>query len=227
MYSFFIGDIRLPVAPERFSVNYGQNIRRVELASGREVTLPVTPRPPGSAADGRLAKITFTAMLPWREYPFANYSGGFRCGDLILGDLLRVKERGEPFRFIVRRKIGRSTKATYIMNVFLESLHLREDAVKGSDIYVDITLLEHRAVQAVRVISGTYTPTVREGAVSIPRTYTVVSGDSLWLIAHRFFSDGNRWREIYESNRALIDGRNRGTGNPYHTIYPGQVLTIP
>ena len=52
------------------------------------------------------------------------------------------------------------------------------------------------------------------------RTYTVVSGDSLWKIAKKQYGDGNRWPKIYEANREVIGG------NP-DKIHPGQHLRIP
>jgi len=42
--------------------------------------------------------------------------------------------------------------------------------------------------------------------VGTAATYTVVKGDSLWLIAHKVFRDGSRWREIYEMNKDAIGG---------------------
>ncbi len=50
-----------------------------------------------------------------------------------------------------------------------------------------------------------------------PRTYTVVSGDTLWAIAERFYGDGNRYPEIAAAS---------GIDNP-DLIHPGQVVTIP
>lgn len=50
-----------------------------------------------------------------------------------------------------------------------------------------------------------------------PRTYTVVSGDTLWAIAEKFYGDGNRYPEIAAAS---------GVPNP-DLIQPGQVLTIP
>lgn len=52
-----------------------------------------------------------------------------------------------------------------------------------------------------------------------PRLYTVVKGDSLSKIAEREYGNANRWREIYEANRATIKNPN--------LIYPGQKLRIP
>jgi nucleoid-associated protein YgaU len=50
----------------------------------------------------------------------------------------------------------------------------------------------------------------------VPRTYTVVSGDTLWAIAERFYGDGNKYHEIAAAS---------GIAN--RDLIPGQVLTIP
>jgi LysM repeat protein len=50
-----------------------------------------------------------------------------------------------------------------------------------------------------------------------PRTYTVVSGDTLWAIAERFYGDGSKYQVIADAS---------GIPNP-DLIHPGQVLTIP
>ncbi|MGH3955526.1 LysM peptidoglycan-binding domain-containing protein [Mycobacteroides salmoniphilum] len=50
-----------------------------------------------------------------------------------------------------------------------------------------------------------------------PRTYTVVSGDTLWAIAERFYGDGNQYQKIADAS---------GVANP-DLIQPGQVLTVP
>lgn len=52
---------------------------------------------------------------------------------------------------------------------------------------------------------------------SAPRTYTVVSGDTMWAIAERFYGDGNKYHDIAQAS---------GVANP-DMIHPGQVLTIP
>lgn len=52
------------------------------------------------------------------------------------------------------------------------------------------------------------------------RTYTVVSGDTLWKIAKRFYGDGEQWRKIYHANKHIIGP------NP-DRIFPGQTYVIP
>jgi nucleoid-associated protein YgaU len=51
------------------------------------------------------------------------------------------------------------------------------------------------------------------------KTYTVVKGDSLSKIAKREYGNANRWHEIFEANRDLLDDPDK--------IHPGQVLKIP
>jgi nucleoid-associated protein YgaU len=49
------------------------------------------------------------------------------------------------------------------------------------------------------------------------RTYTVVSGDTLWAISERFYGDGSKYQVIADAS---------GIANP-DLIHPGQELTIP
>lgn len=52
------------------------------------------------------------------------------------------------------------------------------------------------------------------------KTYTVVSGDSLSLIAGRFYGDVLLWPVVYDSNRSVV-------GPDPNLIHPGQKLKIP
>lgn len=62
-------------------------------------------------------------------------------------------------------------------------------------------------------------PAIAQQAAPAQRTYTVVSGDSLSLIAKRYYGDPMQWKRIYEANRDKIE-------NP-DLIYPGQEFVIP
>jgi nucleoid-associated protein YgaU len=53
----------------------------------------------------------------------------------------------------------------------------------------------------------------------VPQVYTVRPGDSLSKIARKKLGDGNRWPEIFELNRTVINNPN--------VIFPGQVLLLP
>jgi len=51
------------------------------------------------------------------------------------------------------------------------------------------------------------------------RTYTVLSGDTLWKIAERMYGNGSQYMKIFEANTDLLESPDR--------IFPGQELKIP
>jgi nucleoid-associated protein YgaU len=52
-----------------------------------------------------------------------------------------------------------------------------------------------------------------------PKTYTVVSGDTLSKVAKQFYGDANKYMKIFEANRDQLEDPNM--------IRVGQVLKIP
>lgn len=62
-----------------------------------------------------------------------------------------------------------------------------------------------------------------------PRSHTVKTGDTLWMLATRYYANPLAWRRIYETNAATIDAvaRSRGKAGGGHWIFPGTVLVIP
>jgi 5'-nucleotidase len=62
-------------------------------------------------------------------------------------------------------------------------------------------------------------PSVSTGVEPAPDVYVVVSGDSLWFLGLKFYDSGYKWKDIYESNRDVIE-------NP-SLIYPGTSLRMP
>ena len=62
-------------------------------------------------------------------------------------------------------------------------------------------------------------------------TYKVVSGDTLWAIAKKYYGSGAKYTTIYNANKSVIESaaksHGRSSSNSGHYIYPGTVLTIP
>ena len=50
------------------------------------------------------------------------------------------------------------------------------------------------------------------------KTHTVQKGETLSLIAKRYFGNSKKWRELYQLNQAIIKNPNR--------IYVGQVIRL-
>ena len=219
MYSFFIDGMELPIAPQKLTVKIKGNNKTLTLINEGDINFL---RAPG------LTEITFDAVLPMLgQYSFAN---GYRRPDSYLSKLESLMTDKEPFRFLVSR-VSPSGRLLYDTNmkVSLENYTVTEDATKGPDVTVSITLKQYisYSTKTVTVVKPKpeKKPVVQQQkkreTSSAPKvkTYTVKSGDCLWNIAKKYYGNGAQYTKIYNANKGKIKNPN--------LIYPGQVLTIP
>lgn len=219
MYSFFIDGMELPIAPQKLTVKIKGNNKTLTLINEGDINFL---RAPG------LTEITFDAVLPMLgQYSFAN---GYRRPDSYLNKLESLMTGKEPFRFLVSR-VSPSGRLLYgtNMKVSLENYTVTEDATKGPDVTVSITLKQYisYSTKTVTVVKPKpeKKPVVQQKkkreTSSAPKvkTYTVKSGDCLWNIAKKYYGNGAQYTKIYNANKGKIKNPN--------LIYPGQVLTIP
>jgi LysM repeat protein len=219
MYSFFIDGMELPIAPQKLTVKIKGNNKTLTLINEGDINFL---RAPG------LTEITFDAVLPMLgQYSFAN---GYRRPDSYLNKLESLMTDKEPFRFLVSR-VSPSGRLLYDTNmkVSLENYTVTEDATKGPDVTVSITLKQYisYSTKTVTVVKPKpeKKPVVQQKkkreTSSAPKvkTYTVKSGDCLWNIAKKYYGSGAQYTKIYNANKGKIKNPN--------LIYPGQVLTIP
>ena len=75
------------------------------------------------------------------------------------------------------------------------------------------------------------TVTVTSTTAGGNKSYTVVRGDTLWAISKKYLGSGNRYMEIYNANKDLIESTARKHGKKSsssgHWIWPGETFTIP
>ena len=219
MYSFFIDGMELPIAPQKLTVKIKGNNKTLTLINEGDINFL---RAPG------LTEIPFAAVLPMLgQYSFAN---GYRRPDSYLNKLESLMTDKEPFRFLVSR-VAPSGRLLYDTNmkVSLENYTVTEDATKGPDVTVSITLKQYisYSTKTVTVVKPKpeKKPVVQQKkkreTSSAPKvkTYTVKSGDCLWNIAKKYYGNGAQYTKIYNANKGKIKNPN--------LIYPGQVLTIP
>ena len=219
MHSFFIDGMELPIAPQKLTVKIKGNNKTLTLINEGDINFL---RAPG------LTEITFDAVLPMLgQYSFAN---GYRRPDSYLNKLENLMTDKEPFRFLVSR-VSPSGRLLYDTNmkVSLENYTVTEDATKGPDVTVSITLKQYisYSTKTVTVVKPKpeKKPVVQQKkkreTSSAPKvkTYTVKSGDCLWNIAKKYYGNGAQYTKIYNANKGKIKNPN--------LIYPGQVLTIP
>lgn len=219
MYSFYFGSLLLPVTPQKLTTKIKGNNKTLTLVNEGDINFLRSPS---------LTEISFDIVLPMLgQYSFA-YT--FRRPGYYLSVFENYMTSKTPFRFIVSR-VSPSGRLLFDTNmkVSLESYNITEDATKGPDVTVSVTLKQYidYATKTVAVTkpAAARKPTIKEEkkreTSSKPKTksYAVKKGDCLWNIAKKYYGNGAQYTKIYNANKGKIKNPN--------LIYPGQVLTIP
>lgn len=218
-YRFRLGDTLLPVAPESIEINIKNQNSTINLIDNTEFNFI---KPAG------LTEISFTALIPAFNYPFAVYESGFKNQKYFLDYFNKLKTDGKSFKFIISRETasGRGLYDTE-MDVTLEDYTINEDAENGYDVEVEFNLkqyIEHKtSVMSVSEDGTVLTAENQREQENSPEpeqdeSYTVKSGDSLWALAKHYYGDGSKYTLIAQANPDIV--------NP-NLIYPGQTLIIP
>ena len=215
MYSFFLGNMQLPIPPSKLQLKIANENKTIKLLDLGEVNILKAPG---------LTEITFECLIPQAPYPFATYRNGFRDATYFLGEFERIKTSRQPVQFIVSRFTpdGRFLFDSNI-KVSLEEYTITEEAKEGRDVVISVKLLQYRDFGTKRItITQSSTASTKPAAtVSTKRpapapakTYTVKSGDTLWGICKKQLGDGAKYPEIARLNNIK---------NP-NLIFPGQVI---
>lgn len=218
--------IQLPVNPEDITISGSSNNDTTDTVGQGEISNIGFPG---------LKELTISSFFPKRYNGelYINTGGQFEGPEFYIKFFEDIKKDRKPFRLII-------TDLNINMLVSIESFS-NTYQYGTDDVDYELELKEYkehniRILKATstgfvsadsttqKVSSATPTNTNSNRAVekSIPKTYTVVSGDNLWTIAQRLLGDGSRWNEIYTYN----NNKNVIGGNP-NLIRPGQVLSIP
>ena len=221
-YIFYINEIRLPIPPSKYTCKYSNKNKTETLINNGEINILKTPG---------LTEFSFDVMLPHQPYPFAIYENGFMEPQYFLAEFSVMKEKNTPIYFKVLRKSASGIKLFDNDNFkcTLESFSYTEDAEKGADITVSITLKQYRDYCTIKYImqeDGTMKEESEraideEKKEEIPtedniKEYTVVEGDCLWNICKKYYGDGSKCWEVAKNNNIT---------NP-NLIYPGQVIRL-
>lgn len=218
--------VQLPVNPEDITIGGSVNNSTSDTVGQGEINDLGFPQ---------LKELSISSFFPKRYNGelYINTGGNFEGPDFYIKFFEDIKATREPFRLII-------TDIDINMLVSIENFEYTYQY--GTD-DVDYTLelkeyKEHnirvlkassngyttvdKTIQKVASASVTNTNSNRSVEKPTPKTYTVVSGDSLWKIAQKLLGDGSRWKEIYtyNNNKSIIGG------NP-NLIRPGQILSIP
>ena len=227
-YFFFLDGVLLPVAPSELTTKIKNRNKTIELINESEVNI---------LKDAGLTEISFKALLPNVNYPFARYPDGYQSASYYLGKLESLKKAKKPFQFIVSRRMPNGKILPYTnMTVSLENYDITETG-GDFDYTVAIELKQYRyfGTKSAIIKSAVGTATIRKEPVRDTKdsggNYTVVKGDTLWNIAKQEYGTGTDWDKIYEANKDTIESTAGEYGKSSSSngwwIYPGTELVLP
>ena len=156
MYSFYFGSLLLPITPQKLTTKIKGNNKTLTLVNEGDINFL---RSPG------LTEISFDIVLPMLgQYSFAD---SFRRPDYYLSVFENYMTSKTPFRFIVSR-VSPSGRLLFDTNmkVSLESYNITEDATKGPDVTVSVTLKQYidyatKTVTVTKPTAAARKPTVK------------------------------------------------------------------
>lgn len=198
---------KLPVPPKEYTVSRSCNNGTIEVENIGEVSF---------IGKTGLATATLESFFPNKVYNFCQYRTFPKPKDCV-AIIEKWQNSGKPVRYTI-------TGTNVNMECTIENFEYKEQDGTG-DIFFTLELKEYRRivletqkVMSASTVKPVVTTSKRPVVKSTAKTYTVVKGDSLWLIAKKVYGNGNRWKEIQNKNKDKIKNAN--------LIYPGQVLLI-
>lgn len=205
--------LRLPVNPESLQYTSPFNYEETQVAALGDVT---------TIGYRGLKEFTLQSFWPAVYSPvYCGYSGFIAPMDFV-DKIENWRNQRAPISYIVTGIKGVNYPAVTIRDFQVEA----ERAGAPGDVYYSLTLKEYRPpkVTVVDTTKPKTTSSTKSRPATTkstpPKTYKVVSGDSLWKIAKRMYGNGSQWQKIYNANKKTI-------GKNPNRIYPGQTLVIP
>lgn len=224
-YDFYLGDMKLPIAPPSLKITVGSKNKVVELINEGDINILASPG---------LIDVEFTARFPMRDYPYAKKVESFKS---YYDKIKELKEGKKSFQFIVARQTPNGT-VTWETNITMamESFSIEENVDNGDDVLVAFKLKQYKpyATKTVKIENSNIIKpngVPREDKDIVQTEYVIQSGDTLWGIAQKFYGDGSKWKIIYDANKEAIEAdavkHGRESSSTGHWIYPGLKLVIP
>ena len=187
--------LQLPIPPAEYGIKTANNNSTFVVEGLGEINF---------IGKSKLAEITpISSFFPNQNYSFCQYAGFPSPNDCVtLIEKWRLS--GNPMRYIITGTL---------VNILctIESFEWKEQDGTG-DIYFTLELKEYKLInnpnQTVSSSANTLSfsaandlvTTVRPVDKTIPSSYTIKSGDTLYTIAKQVYGDGSKWSDLASKN---------------------------
>lgn len=187
--------ILFPVLPEKIEVSQAGNSKTYEISQLGEIHV---------LTGHKLVEISFSGIFPAQPlYAGERAAESFQEPIHYYESIERWLSYQKPLHLVF-------TGSTLNLNlpVSIESFTYSESGGAVGDISYDLKLKEYRYYTPQKVLTGQKgsgkaaaggVPTRPDPRVQ-PKTYTLVSGDSLWKVAQKVLGNGARYKEIQKLN---------------------------
>jgi|GEM_PF-5714648 len=213
-----------PVPPESFPNQLAGRGTTIDILGAGERTV---------FEDEKMSTLSFKSFFPAiHDSTYVNSpEGSYLSPQEAIKKLSNWANSEIPLRFY--SKEGNVNKTVVITNLEWEEQRFGHiDDVWFTVEFVRYVPPTYRRVQLKPVASGSTTAsktttTPPKTGVKLPTTHTVKSGESLSIIAKKYYTKAD-YIKVYNANKKLIDSANyKAKSKNKYTIYPGQKLTIP
>lgn len=218
---------RLPVNPEQIEVSSSMATQKYEVLKYGQIIIPTHME---------LKQYSFECEIPLDVSNYVEMKRYSSEAEVKKEDIepyidLFQKWRSElaPVQFLagsVNAKGDNVEPDSINEKVIIDDLKITEKAGEEGDKYVSFKLIQYKDFskieQTLEVDEKTGKKRKKEQNKFNPKStgyYIVVSGDTLWAIAKKYYGKGSEYIKIYNANKDKIK-------NP-SLIYPGQKLVIP
>lgn len=193
---------RLPVNPEQIEINSVQAIEKYEVLKLGQIAVPTHME---------LTEYIFEAEFPHHPLHYVETSGDFKDPDFYLNLFRTWRNNLEPVRFISSDGIGEDINTL----VLFEEVNATEKAGEEGDKYVSFKLIEYREFskktahvvttpKGNEILPFSVKPVEEKANPKSSGTHVVVSGDTLWAIAKKYYGDGSKCNIIFNANKDKI-----------------------
>lgn len=215
--------LQIPVLPEEIKISFNSGNSSVSVIDFGDIIIK----------QGRkAAQYSFSSIFP--IYPFSGSTKKVSSPKTYVSKILKFIDDKSIVKLVLARANNKFLGIS--VNVVIDKFDYSENGEDPGTIEYSIAFEEYRSVTINQIKTSNKKATKssnrkRTLTKSTAKTYKIKSGDCLYSIAKKELGNSNRWRDIYNLNKTVIENTAKQHGykssSTGHWIFPGTILELP